>query len=1473
VTELEIPSRYEPLDRLGKGGGGEVWAVRDRYSGARYAFKMLAEDASEREMEALVREAAALSGLEGLGVPRVVRFGRLPRSTRAYLVREMVEGRSLEELIAQGTELDRVLSALANASDQLTVLHRTGLFHGDVKPANIIVEEGGRATFVDLGLAAPWRDGGSIAEGLTPRYAAPELFEGRPLTARAEVYALGVALGEAVAQAAPPLPRPEVLAELRKVADRATSPGLQDRYPSADEFASALRRAAGKTVATSDSEGDVALWPVVGIDVISSQILEAAHALDPGSVLRLSGLPGSGRTSLLRRLSWSLGVEGEPVILLDPDVAPSAVTNELSAYATPRGVFVLLDDADNFEPSAIEQIDRAREQGARLVLVGGARFGEASREIAVPALDVHAARDLIRRAVPSLGETLLARVIDVTGGRPGELRRLVRLIASEAVASTADMERVIGGVVREGSVPADPLERAVYYLDRGRFGDAQAALALLDGEDDVPRAIARARLELGLGDAASALTRLQPHWEKQPDSEEIVLYLGRAHLVLGDGVRAQELLAPLSERATGLGAEALAYHGLALSVVGRHEEALAELARAQARAGEVGVARVESIVLAALGLALQRADRIDDALRAYEGAIGAAERASDAGTLAVVRANLAGLLKVRGDIRGAIEQFEAALDMGRRSGRRQTVRQALLNLANLDVYVGRFARANARIEMLEAQRAQLHPVMRAQLSGLLADLHARQNEHDKAVEHYEACAAAFAALGYGIDAAEARLEGIISESRRARPDVGDLRRRVELARSELGEAPAHKALLQLASARVAAAAGDEQQARSRVDDALTAARETNQREWMWRALEFRAELEEQGGQPLLARRDREEALAVLEDIGARLPRDLREVYWNDPRRALLRASVPSAIATAQTEFVPFNPSLRARGTTTLGTTSVSQATLTPLEQRLARILEVNAELAGEHDVGRLTARITDHAVELARAERGYVLLYDENGGLSIHTSRSRAGDAGSAEFSRSIAETVVRTREPIVALNAQADARVSGYASVHQLMLQSVACVPILSTRGGAVGALYVETRLKPGAQFERELPTLRAFADQVAIALENARLITENQKRADQLEETNRSLEEAQRKLRELLGDRTEQLKRARQRLRDARDTLYGHFGYHGLVGTSTAMRRVYALIDRVKDTDVPVLITGESGTGKEMVAKAIHATSARSKAKILGVNCGAIPENLLESELFGHVRGAFTGAERERKGLFRECEGGTILLDEVGETPAKMQATLLRVLQERVVRPVGGSVEEPVDVRVLFATNRDLQALVREGKFREDLYYRIHVVEVRLPSLRERAEDIPQLVDHFLGLFAARYKREKKTVSREALRSLCEYEWPGNVRELEHVLLNAWVLAEDSELYPEDFDLRGMRTEPRVSAPKAAPAVPVVSSAVSAPRRPVKGTTSEHHRNERERILDALRECNWNRVKAAELSGIPRRTFYRRLREYGIQ
>ena len=530
----------------------------------------------------------------------------------------------------------------------------------------------------------------------------------------------------------------------------------------------------------------------------------------------------------------------------------------------------------------------------------------------------------------------------------------------------------------------------------------------------------------------------------------------------------------------------------------------------------------------------------------------------------------------------------------------------------------------------------------------------------------------------------------------------------------------------------------------------------------------------------------------------------------------------------------------------------------PPDERLMRILEINRDLAGERDLGRLLAKVTDHALALLGGERGFVVLLDDDGGLVVHAARDRKGDEAHARFSRSVAERVVASGEPVVTVRAREDARLAEAVSVHQLMIQSIACVPV---RGApplmrTIGALYVETRLRIGARFEDELPTLRAFADQAAIAIDNARLVQENAIRTAELESQRSELATARDRLAEALALRENQLDVTRRDLRKARSELRSHFGYAGLVGTSAPMRRVYALIDRVKDTDVPVLIGGESGTGKEVVARAIHQASVRAKRPFLGVNCGAIPDNLLEGELFGHVRGAFTGADRDRKGLFRECEGGTLLLDEIGELPLKMQAGLLRVLQEKTVRPVGGAKEESVDVRIVAASNRDLAAMVRDGTFREDLYYRLHVVELAVPPLRARTEDIPPLIDHFLTLFASRYGRDRKSVDRAALRSLVAYAWPGNVRQLEHVLLNAWLMSDGDEIGDEDLALPDAR--PVDAAARATPGAP---------------TTREVFRgSEKDRIVAALAACNWNRVAAAKMTGIPRRTFYRRLKDFGI-
>lgn len=1480
MARLELPKRYLPVNRLGKGGGGEVWSVRDRHSGQSLALKVLAEGASEREMAALVREAVALSGLEGLGVPRVVRFGRLPGSLRPFMVRELVEGDSLQDLIERGLDVDRTLDALARAAEQLTLVHRAGLLHGDIKPANIIVERGGRATLVDLGLAAPWREKGTAAEGLTPRYAAPELLAGGPLTVRAEVYALGVALMEAVEQAKS-LPA-DVAQRLNQVAERATGDEPSERYPSADEFASALRHAAALP-APEPSGSAVAIWPVVGIDGVANKLLDAVNALPAGGLLRLAGPAGSGRTALLRRVAWSLGVQGAPVALVDSG-SFAAVEAELSDQAAER-LIVLIDDADRLDEQSLGAVKRAQAAGARLVVVGGAALGADAPECAVPPLDKPAAIDLVRRAVPSLTDSMIERIVSACGCRPGELRRVVRAIASEAVASASDIERVLSeDPVSAAALPADALERAQHFLEKGRYDDARLALDAVRDADPLTMAIARARLAVGLGEATSALEQLESVRalaEEQlasPAGKAWLLYLTRAYVGLADYAKALETVAPITDEPSTLGVEALAFKGSSLSFLGRHDEARELLTRAVMRARELDSPRAESVALTCLGFALQRHDRMDEARKFYEEGLVAGEKAGDAGMLATLRLNLAGLLKMRGDIAGAIQHFEGAVDMGKRSGRRSTTRQALLNLANTDLYLGRLARARASIAALEEQRAQLPPVMRAQLYGLQAELHALSGQTVESVRDYEACAAAYEALGRGIDAAEALLEAVLVATRSGTEDVSELRGWLDRAEREIGDSPAHRPLRKLAEGRVAMLADDEGGARQALDDALAASREAGQREWSWRALAARAELEEASGQSMNARRDREEALALLEDIGARLPRDLREVYWNDPRRRELRSLVQREMAVAVTAHAATKLTPRISQISQLS--PISSHASTPLEQRLARILEVNAELVGELDLERLTSRVVSHAVELTRAERGYVILREPDGSLSVFSTRSRLGDEPHAEFSRSIAESVIAKGEPMVSVSAGDDKRLKSFSSVHQMHLQSVACVPILAPSGRPIGALYVETRVRAASHFEDELPTLRAFADQVAIAIETARLVNENRERADELGRTNRELQDAQERLRELLGDRTHKLKEARKKLRDARDTLYSHFGYHGLVGTSSAMRRVYALIDRIRDTDVPVLITGESGTGKEMVARAVHEASPRGKAKFLGVNCGAIPEHLLESELFGNVKGAYTGADRDRKGLFREAEGGSVLLDEIGEMPHKMQAGLLRVLQERKVRPVGGATEEPVDVRLVFATNKELEAMVKDGRFREDLYYRIHVVELRLPSLRERSEDIPQLVDHFLGLFSARYKRDKGTLSRDAMRRLMAYDWPGNVRQLEHVLLNAWVLSDRSELQVDDLDVPDGRVfTPRTDSSHHGPATESRPTTTtnrpprSSQRRPPKSTISQHRSDEREKILKALQACNWNRVKAAELSGIPRRTFYRRLREYGIQ
>ncbi|MBU1156323.1 MAG: sigma-54 dependent transcriptional regulator, partial [Proteobacteria bacterium] len=318
-----------------------------------------------------------------------------------------------------------------------------------------------------------------------------------------------------------------------------------------------------------------------------------------------------------------------------------------------------------------------------------------------------------------------------------------------------------------------------------------------------------------------------------------------------------------------------------------------------------------------------------------------------------------------------------------------------------------------------------------------------------------------------------------------------------------------------------------------------------------------------------------------------------------------------------------------------------------------------------------------------------------------------------------------------------------------------------------------------------------------------------------------------------------------------ELRRTLRGDDGFEGLVGNSPAMTGLYRIIETVAQSDYPVLIQGASGTGKELAAEAIHRRGPRANKPYLKVNCAALNPNLLESELFGHVKGSFTGADRDRVGRFEAAEGGDILLDEIGEIPPATQLRLLRVLQEKEIERVGENRPRPVNARILAATNRDLAELVRRGSFREDLFYRLDVVPVQMPSLAERREDLPLLVEHFMAQAVAKSGKEIMGMAPDAFDLLDAYPWPGNVRELRHAVEYACVLCPGGLITTEYLPPKLRR---------------------QAPAQPSAASQKGQRMAQRQELIEALRQAGGNKSKAAELLGVCRATVWNRINRLDI-
>jgi transcriptional regulator with GAF, ATPase, and Fis domain len=480
---------------------------------------------------------------------------------------------------------------------------------------------------------------------------------------------------------------------------------------------------------------------------------------------------------------------------------------------------------------------------------------------------------------------------------------------------------------------------------------------------------------------------------------------------------------------------------------------------------------------------------------------------------------------------------------------------------------------------------------------------------------------------------------------------------------------------------------------------------------------------------------------------------------------------------------------------------------------LRRLQVFSERLMTRSSVDELLETLLDDVVELTRAARGIVLLVDptdgEPGTPRVRASRHIKGDPAhdaSVTISDSIVRQVLESKRPVIVSDALTDTTFGKSESVIALKLSSVMCVPLLN-QGEVIGAIYVGNDEIKSLFNRKQLDLLTIYAAQASLILQNALLVS--------------TLRADKEKLSAELHDK--------------------RFGE--IIGSCASMLEVFRKLQKVAGTDISVLITGETGTGKELIARELHRRSHRAKGPFITVNCGAIPENLIESEMFGHVRGAFTGAIASRPGKFQQADGGTLFLDEIGELSPQLQVKLLRALQEKVVCRVGDSRPEKCDIRIVAATNRSLDEMIKTGEFREDLYYRLNVVNLWLPPLRSRGDDVLIIAKALLSKYAEEFGSKVKGFSPQAFAAIRKYAWPGNVRQLENRIKKALVLCDRPLLGPEDLDV-------------AEGAVPSIL--------PLEKAKEEFQRRY---VHEALERNNGNRTQTARDLGVDPRTIFRYL------
>jgi transcriptional regulator with GAF, ATPase, and Fis domain/serine/threonine protein kinase len=962
----------------------------------------------------------------------------------------------------------------------------------------------------------------------------------------------------------------------------------------------------------------------------------------------------------------------------------------------------------------------------------------------------------------------------------------------------------------------------------GRSRDAIARLELVAGTASSQTGAVRIQAEIGachaaLGDAATAEPILAEAllWTRDPETRtNLRKILARTQLGRGAYQTAIETCQSTFHGAATSPdrAELLSLEGVAHSFLGDSKTASECLQRAVEILEETERPRAHVRALTSLALHELREGNLEEAVTRLQGALSIAQERGLEDHIANLALNLGVAHHQRGAWDQALASYEKGLRMAVARGRKATEAALLCNLARARADLGAFEGAQQLALRSRDLGARLSlPLTVASADAVLADVHHAQGRTQDAQTRLLAARTAFSSSESATELVEIELQ---------LADIAAAEGHLEQALKWLSGCTKKTSTtkdeylvskLSLVRARVLSTSGRSGEALALAENAVAGFRRSGHRDGESEAHLLLSELAAATGAPHLSLQHLSMSRALWERAAATLPAAERDAFWHHPRRARARATESSQTA----------PPPKA-------------------DDRMQRLLEINKRLNSSLRMDDVLRSAMDAAIELTGAERGFLLIQESSErrkpkltvAIARNVDREQLGRSH-LKFSRAIAREVIESGQPILSTDAVHDGRLQS-ESVHAMHLKSVACVPIHSP-DGVLGALYLDNRFQLGRFSGEDVELLMAFADQAALALRNARLM-------DALASRNAELEAERRRVQELANGQAEEIERLHEQVRETRRSLTRRFEYGQIVGTSEPMQRVFDILDRVTDKAIPVLIQGESGTGKELVAQALHYNGPRRDFRLVSINCAALPEHLLESELFGHVRGAFTGADRDREGLVVRAAGGTLFLDEVAELSLAMQAKLLRVLQEREVLPVGASRPVPVDFRLVCATNRDLRDGVAAGEFREDLFYRIAVVEIRMPPLRERMEDIPALSDHILRRIPERAEGPLLALSPAALRKLLRASWPGNVRQLENVLTRSAVLARGKTIEVTDLDL-----------PKAAE------------RTQVAGRPS-FEQGERARILELLESNRWNVRKVAPMLGLPRSTLYRKLKHYGI-